>query len=247
MANIYRFDLEAKISQVIGIKAESKEEAHAVLKKILEEGGTDRSDTKLKDIKKGLRELGMISNVTINEEKSVNRWVRDEEDYRRDNHTWKMRNPNKDENGVWDGELTMTVKEAPKKREDLYDVQLFFECDPTEEYKELPFFDTKIYVQSEGSGYAEIRNITTMQFEMLTAALKFNYDLVGVAFDVTKLKDGKKSANYRNIWRAFVVRKKKAPEPTHVRPIYPNNPPPLEGTLTLVGGPSLFELLSAHS
>ena len=234
---VYRFNLEAKISQVVGIKANSIEEARDVLGGILDTGSHKRCDSNKNDIKKGLRELGEITNVTINEKESRNRYQEYTEDYYDElNEHWGKNNPNKDEYGQWDEEIVIKVKtEEPK-----CDVQLFFECDPTEEYKELPFFDSKIYVQSKGSGYAEIRNITTTQYEMLTAALKFNYDLEGVAFNVNKLKDGKKSANYRNIWRAFVVRKKKAPEPTHVRPIYPNNPPPLEGTLTLVGGPSLF-------
>ena len=241
---VYRFNLEAKIRQVVGIKAESKEEARAELDKILDRLGSSRTDTKLKDIKKGLRELGEITDVTVNEEASNCRYQGYAEGYYDDlNRLWSRNNPNKDEDGTWDEEIVIELKpEEPK-----YDVQLFFECDPTEEYKELPFFDSKIYVQSEGRGYAEIRDITNVQYEMLCTALKLNYDLISVLFDKTKLKDGEDSVNYKNRLRAFRVKKKKNPEPTHVRPIYPNNPPPLRGTLTVIDGSGFFELLDSHS
>ena len=243
---VYRFNLEAKISQVIGIKAESKEEARAELDRILNElvDKPARSDTKLNDIKKGLRELGRITDVTIDEKESEHRFQGYTEDYYDDiNKFWGKNNPNKEEDGQWDKEIVIKLKpEEPK-----YDVQLFFECNPDEEYKSLPFFDSEIYVRSEGSGYAEIRNITNTQYQMLIAALNLKYDVSRVLFDKFKLKDGEDSVNYKNKWIAFKIKEKKTPEPTHVRPIYPCNPPPLQGTLTLVGGPGLFDFLDVRS
>ena len=243
---VYRFNLEAKISQVVGIKAESKEAARAELDRILNElvDKPARSDTNLSDIKKGLRELGRITDVTINEEDSKQRFQGYTEDYYDDiNEYWGKNNPNKEEDGQWDKEIVIKLKpEEPK-----YDVQLFFECNPDEEYKELPFFDSKIYVRSEGSGYAEIRNITNIQYETLIAALKLKYDITNVLFDRTKLKDGDASLNYKNKRRAFKIKEKKTPESAHVRPIYPNNPPPLKGSITLVEAPGLFELLGIRS
>ena len=242
---VYRFNLEANISQVVGIKAESQEAARAELDRILK-GLVEsaRSDTELRDIKKGLRELGRITDVTVNEEDSKCRFQGYTEDYYDDlNEHWGKNNPNKEEDGQWDKEIVIKLKpEEPK-----YDVQLFFECNPDEEYKELPFFDSKIYVRSEGSGYAEIRDITNTQYETLITALKLKYDITNVMFDRTKLKDGNASLNYKNKRRAFKIKEKKTPEPTHVRPIYPVNPPPLKGTLTLVGGPTLVDFLDIHS
>lgn len=203
---IFRYNLEAKINQIVGIKAETREEADNIIKGILENGSHPNTEATLNDIKKGLRDKGNISQVeTDTAMAKENLWTYDEMSYELINDEWARKNPDKKEDGFWDEEIYIESKPKPKK----YDVQVTFQYPRKEEIDGIG--NKKLYLETEGLVYGEHRDLTKEEYDLFMNFLNKYYDVTACVFSSALLKKGPADPN--NIKRAYIAKAK--PKPTN--------------------------------
>lgn len=197
---VYRFNVEAKISQVVAINADTREEALEALKEVVDAGTSARSPKNLNDIKTDLRKLGEITEVKIDQVASRYRDDYESETrYLHMNQLWSKNNPEKREDGMWDEEIYFKLN--PKHSHDL---QLFIELPQS---SNSTIFGKKMTVNHDGKAYGEIRDLTTEEYDMVVKHLKEEYDVVPMFFDITKLLDH--TPRVERMWHAFSVRPKR--------------------------------------
>lgn len=197
---VYRFNVEAKISQVVGINADTKEEALEALKEVVDAGASTRSPKNRNDIKADLRKLGEITEVKVDEEASRFRDDYESETLYLDmNRYWSRNNPEKREDGMWDEEIYFKLN--PKQSHDL---QLFIELPQS---SNSTIFGKKMTVNHDGKAYGEIRDLTTEEYDMIVKHLKEEYDVTPMYFDITKLLDHTPVVS--RMWHAFNIRAKR--------------------------------------
>ena len=197
---IYRFNVEAKISQVVAIKADSREEAEAALKEVINSGASTQSPKNLNQIKADLRKLGAITDVKIDERASMFRDDYESETrYLNMNRLWSRNNPEKREDGMWDEEIYFKLKGKPS-----HDLQLFIELPQS---SNSTIFGKKLTVNHDGKAYGEIRNLTTEEYDTVMKHLREEYEVEPMFFDIAKLLDH--TPVVERMWHAFSIRPKK--------------------------------------
>lgn len=199
---IFRYNLESKLSQIVGIKANSREEADEIIKGILANGSHPNTEATLNDIKKELRDKGKISQVETDTAMSKeNLWTYDEVSYEIINDKWARKKMDKKEDGFWDEEICVESKPKPKK----YDVQVTFEFPRKEEIAGIN--DKKFYLETEGRVYGEYRDLTKEEYDLFMEFLYKHYDFTACVFYSALLKKGPKNPD--NIMRAYIAKAKK--------------------------------------
>ena len=201
---IFRYNVESKLNQIVGIKANTREEADDIIKGILENGSHPNTEATLNDIKKGLRDKGRITDVETNTIAArENLWTYDEVTYELTNDKWAKKNPDKNEDGSWDEEIYIETKPKPKK----YDVQVTFRYPRKTEITGT--CDKKLYLETEGLVYGEYRDLTKEEYDRFMQFLKKYYNITACAFAESLLKKG--PADHNNFRRAWIAEAKPRP------------------------------------